>query len=286
LYEAPHGIAASVFLACFIIELPFTIWAVVRQGPHFIHNVLFCLARMGACIAGILVAEMNILGDPASINVNTITAEIVLTTIGTFWLYAMAVGVYYLVCLDLAFDQTPLADKIHRAQNVLFLAMIALIIAAAALTSFPHSSTVVALRKAYSFLYLFGTLFVTGQYIRLWIKRTPTQEKLFVWASVALIIVILKSIYILAASFANSIASYNYLIPIGWYVGANLLPDFLASAIFTIGGLHAPTRAKGTRRAARSNPFGELRDLRSGIRSKVFGAGGSDAQYQSDIQYR
>jgi len=292
LYEVPHGVAAAVFLALFVIQLPFTVWALLRQGPHLVHLILFNLVRVGACITSIISATEDF-SSASNINENVIIADIVLTTIGSFWLYALAVAVLYLCARDHDHDQTKIADLIHRLQNVLLLVMVALIIAAASIGSFPANSTTLGLRKAYSFIYLFSVLFVSGQYIRLWIKKRPTHDTMLIWASVALVIVFVKSIYILASSFATEIASYNYLISIGWFVGGNLLPDFLASALFTAGALLAPKRDKNARAPTtiHRSGLGEIRNLRMGIRNgiknKVFGAGGNNgAQYGNDIQYR
>jgi len=248
-YLESRGIAASVFLVLFILELPLCLYNIKRQGLHFIHNSLFCVARIGACITGILVAEENF-DVAADINVSVITADIVLTSIGTFWLYATAVSLYYLTSNRLEFDQTPMADKLHRFQNVMFTAMIALIIAAAAISNGATNGTTQQLREAYSILYIVATIIVSLQYIRLWLSRSPTNHTLFIWASAALVLIFIKAIYIVASAFVPSISAYNYAIVIGWYVGANLLLDFLASMLFTVGGLISPPKSQYSARAS------------------------------------
>jgi hypothetical protein len=76
-----HGIAASVFLALFIILAPFAAYCIYKQGRTFIPIGLFVLLRIGGCITGIIVASMSL----SNVNIGAIVAEAVLSSIGTFW---------------------------------------------------------------------------------------------------------------------------------------------------------------------------------------------------------
>jgi hypothetical protein len=202
---------------------------------------------------------------------------------GQFWLYAITVSVYYLVCMDLDFDQTPLASKIHRLQTLMFFAMIALIIASGSLssTSWPPNSQTEQLRQAYSILFMVGTLLITALYARLWYQRRPTEETVFIWTNFALAIVILKGIYIVASAFDTDISPYNFFISTGWYVGANLAPDFIASMLVAIGGVlgKKPKSKPPGRRHGRMGT--RLRALGNAVQGKP-----SVDTYQSDLEYR
>jgi len=235
-----RGVTSIVFLVLFIFLLPVSIYNIKRQGTVFIHVLLFVLVRIGACICGILVAEMNY-NNAASINYNTLVASIVLTSIGSFWLYATGVAMYYKVTEKIAYDQNLVAEKLHKFQDLMFTAMIALIIAAGALSSsFPPSSTVQQLRQAYSVLFLVGTLILVVLYTRLWVARTPSEEILFIWATAALIIILFKAAYFVASAWVINISSYNYELSVGWYAAADLGADFVCCSIFTLGGLLSP----------------------------------------------
>ena len=108
----------------------------------------------------------------------------------------------------------------------------------------------------------------------------PREQSLFIWATIGMIVVFIKSIYIVGSAFAIEISPLNFLLSIGWYAGANFIPDFLASVIFTLGGLFSPPKSHYETNTVGGNQsngglFGSFR--RNKNQRDV---------YQQDVQYR
>jgi hypothetical protein len=129
--------------------------------------------------------------------------------------------------------------------------MIALVIAAGVETNnFPPPQIAIQLRQAFSIIYVVAVAINLVQYIRMWMVLSPTEDIMFICATVGVVIVFIESWYIVASAFVINISTGNYLIPVGWYVGGSFIPLFLASIAFIASGTLSPkVQRRGRKRS-------------------------------------
>jgi len=243
-----RGVPSIIFMVLFFILFLASAWLIKSWGLRsgFLKVCIFCAIRLGATICGVIVAADNF-G-----NVNVITAEIVLTQIGSFIIYYALVSFYHSSAKYFGFWQTDLSKLIFTLQHLTLYALIALAIASGVEGSdYTDPSSVSVgqkLAQAYGILFLILLTVNAFQWGALWVRGNIGGDTFAVCCTIALVFVYLKAIYLVAAAFVYNISLRNPFINAGWYAGAAFAPDFLASLLCVIGGyLAAPERKEATR---------------------------------------